>query len=105
MQKWQRLAFLLKAEIKGTLPGSDKIILTSSSLQGVSWTSGYPCQCAVKANLETDTETDEEVIRRDETLRVNRQEELEQLSQTTGLIITLGRLFPTKSVWLSRRRL
>ena len=80
MQKWQKLAFLLKTEIEGTLPESDNINLTSSSLQGVSQTSGYLHQSAVKASLRTDTETDKEVIMRDETLSMNGKEELEQLS-------------------------
>ena len=57
--------------------------LDQLSLQGVSQTSGYLCQSAVEANLKTDMETDEEVIRGDETSTMNGKEELEQLSQTS----------------------
>ena len=78
-------------EIKGTLPGSDNIDLTSSGLQEVSQTSGYLHQRAVEANLETNMEMGEEMIRRDETSSVSGKEGLVQLSQTTGLTIALGR--------------
>ena len=80
MQKWQRLAFLLEKEIEGSLPGNDNIDLTSSGLQGVSQTSGYLCQSVVEANLKTNMETDEEMIRRDEMSSMSGKEELEQLS-------------------------
>ena len=80
VQKWQRLAFLLEVEIKGILPRSDNIDLMSSGLWGISQTSGYLCQSAVKANLETNIEMDKERIRRDEILSVNKKKRIEQLS-------------------------
>ena len=80
MQKWQRLAFLLEVEIKGILPRSGNIDFMSSGLQGVSQTSGYLSQSAVKANLKTNMEMDEEMIRRDEMSSVSEEERLEHLS-------------------------
>ena len=45
------LVFFLETEIKGTLPESNSINLTSLGLWGVSQTSGYLYQSAVKAYL------------------------------------------------------
>ena len=78
-------------EIEGTLPGSDNIDLTSSCLPGVSQTSGYLHQGAVQANVKTNMEMGKEMIRRDKMSSMSGKEGLEQLSQTTGLTITLGR--------------
>ena len=65
--------------IEGTLSGSDNIDLTNSGLQGISQTSGYLCQSTIEANLKTDRETDEEMIRRDEMSSMSEKEELEQM--------------------------
>ena len=73
VQKWQRLVFLLKKEIEGTLPGNNNINLTSSGLWGVSQTWGYLCQSADEANLETNIETGEEMIKRDEMSSVRKK--------------------------------
>ena len=80
MQKSQSLVFLLKTEIKGTLPGRNNIDLTSSGLQGVNQTTGYFCQSTVKANLKTGMEIGKEMIRRDKMLSMSGKEGLEQLS-------------------------
>ena len=48
--------------------------LTSSGLGGVNQTSGYLHQSAVKANLETNMEMGEEMIKRDEMLSVSEKE-------------------------------
>ena len=64
VQKWLRLVFLLKAEIKGTLPRSSKKDLTSSGWPQASQTLGYPHQSTVEANLEADKGINKEMMQR-----------------------------------------
>ena len=65
MQKWQKLAFLIKVEIEETLPESDNIDSTSSDLQKVSSTLDCPSPNAVEVSPETRGEMDEMLILRD----------------------------------------
>ena len=91
MQKWLKLASLLKAEIEGILPRSSNIDLMDTGQSEASQTSGYLHQSTAKANLETDMEINEEMIKRDEMWSLRGKERLEQLSPTTELSITQGK--------------
>ena len=74
MQKWQKLAFLLKVKIKETLPEGDSIDSTSSDLQEVSLTLDCPSLNAVKVSPETEGEVDEILMLKGKLSNMNMKE-------------------------------